>query len=73
MGNRGDVLDHEDIKTRGLKGAKCRFAAGARPFDIHLNTFHSMFHGFFGGIFGSQLGGERRALSRSLEPVNTCA
>ena len=67
MGDRGDVLDHADFKSCGLKSADGRLTALTGTLDVDFNSLHAVINSGLRGSFGGGLSGEGSALSGALE------
>src|SRR5438034_8643577 len=68
VGDRGDVLDADDLDPGVLDGANGGLTAGAGTLHHNVDLAHAVLHGATCGRLGCELRRERRALARALEP-----
>src|SRR6201996_2931354 len=66
--NRGDVLNGANLQAGRLQGPDGGLAAGAGTLDEYVDLAHAVLHGTARGGFSGHLRGERRGLTRALEP-----
>src|SRR5215207_8960022 len=67
VGLRRDVLDAEDLESRGLERADRRLPARARAFDEDLDLLQAVLHALPCARIGRHLRREGRRLARALE------
>src|SRR6266550_4550746 len=67
--NRGNITDHMDPQSSGLKRSNRRFTTGPRPIHIDIHLTHSTLHRLACSSLASPLSRKGRALSRALEAL----